>query len=59
MVKLNVAEPAWPVVLVAVNVMGKLPVAIGVPEITAPVRLRPVGRGLALKVVPASFEVMV
>jgi hypothetical protein len=59
MVRLNVAEPVWPVDLVAVRVMGKLPVTVGVPEMTAPVRLRPVGSGVLLKVVPASFEVMV
>ena len=59
MVRLNVAEPDWPVEFVAVNVMGKLPVTDGVPEMTAPVRARGAGRGLVLKVVPASLEVMV
>jgi hypothetical protein len=59
MVSLKVAEPIWPVELVAVNVMGKVPVTVGVPEITAPVRLRAAGRGLVLKVVPAWLEMMV
>ena len=59
MVRLNVAEPVWPVELVAVNVMGKLPVTVGVPEMTAPLRLRPVGRVLVMKVVPAWLEVIV
>jgi hypothetical protein len=45
--------------LVAVNVMGKLPMTVGVPEITAPVTVRPVGRGLVLKVVLAWLEVIV
>ena len=59
MVRPNVAEPIWPVELVAVNVMGKVPVTVGVPEMTAPVRVRLLGRGLVLKVVPAWLEVMV
>ena len=59
MVRLNVAEPVWPVGFVAVRVMGKVPETDGVPEMTAPVRLWPVGSGLALKVVPVSLEVMV
>ena len=59
MVSVSVAVPVWPVGLVAVNVMGKLPVTVGVPEMTEPVKLRPVGSVLVLKVVPASLEVMV
>jgi hypothetical protein len=58
-VSVNVAVPICPVELVAVNVIGKLPVTVGVPEMTAPVRFRPVGRELVLKVVPAWLEVMV
>ena len=60
MVRLNVAEPVWPVELVAVNVMGKLPVTVGVPEIVlTPSKFRPVGRELVLKVVPTWLAVMV
>jgi hypothetical protein len=57
-VKLKVAMPDWPVVLVAVSVMEKVPATIGVPEMTAPVRARPAGRGPVLNVVPAWFVAM-
>jgi hypothetical protein len=45
--------------LVADSMMGKVPLAVGEPEMTAPVRLRPAGRGLAVKLTAAGLEVMV
>jgi hypothetical protein len=59
MVRLKVAEPVWPVELVAVNVMGKLPVTVGMPEMTAPVRVRPVGRALVVKLEAVGLDVIV
>ena len=45
--------------MVAFNVMGKLPLAVGVPEMTAPLRARGVGRVLVLKVEAVGLDVIV
>ena len=59
-VSVNVAVLDRPAELVAVSVMGKLPVFVGVPEIVlTPSKLRPAGGALVLKAVPVWFEVMV
>jgi hypothetical protein len=59
MVRLNVAEPVCPVELVADRAMLNDPVALGVPEMTAPLRLRPAGRPVALKLAADGLDVMV
>ena len=58
-VKLSVAEPVWPVELVADRAMLNEPVTVGVPEMTAPLRLRPAGRPVALKLAAVGLDVMV
>ena len=58
-VKLSVAEPVWPLELVADRAMLKDPVVVGVPEMTAPLRLRPTGRPVAVKLAAVGLDVMV
>ena len=57
--RLSVAEPAWPVELVADRAMLNEPLTVGVPEMTAPLRLRPAGRPVALKLAAVGLDVIV
>jgi hypothetical protein len=59
-VRSSVEVAVWPLELVAVNAMEKVPAAAGVPMIILPIlKVRPLGRLVALKVVPTWLEVMV
>ena len=59
MVRTSVAVPVWPVELVADRTTLNVPATVGVPEIKAPVRLRPAGKPVALKLAAAGFDTMV
>ena len=59
MVRLSVAEPVWPVELVADRVMLNDPLTDGVPEISAPLRLSPAGRPVAPKLAAVGLDVIV
>jgi hypothetical protein len=59
MVRLNVAEPVWPVELVADRAMLNDPLAVGVPEMTAPLKLRPAGRPVAPKLAAVGLDMIV
>ena len=55
----SVAVPVWPVTLTADSTTLNEPATVGVPEMTAPVRPRPAGRPVALKLATVGFDVMV
>ena len=58
-VRLSVAVPVWPVELLAERAMLNGPDAVGVPEMTAPLRVRPAGRPVALKLAAVGLDVIV
>ena len=58
-VRIRFAVPVWPDEFVAERVMLKEPTDVGIPERTAPLRLSPAGKPVALKLEAAGLEVMV